>query len=690
MIKVIKRNGSLVDFDNQKIENAIKKAFEAVGKPDRSKELAPLVTAKINKDIIYIEEIQDIVEVVLMEAGEYVAAKAYIVYREKQAEKRKMTSSVKETMGIFDSYIRNEDWKVKENSNMNYSLQGLNNHIVSRFTETYWLNKIYPGNIADAHESGDLHIHDLGLLAPYCCGWNLEDLLLNGFGGVDYKVESAAPKHFGTALGQLVNFLYTMQGEAAGAQAVSNFDTLLAPFVFYDNLGYEEVLQEIQSFVYNLNVPTRVGFQTPFSNITLDIKCPSILANQPVVIGGQHLDKTYKDFQKEMDLINMAFCEVMMEGDKKGRMFSFPIPTYNVTKDFPWGSPLVHNIMKMTAKYGTPYFTNFINSDLSPDDVRSMCCRLRIDNRELKKRGGGLFGANPLTGSMGNVTINLPRIGYLAKTEAEYFYRLTKVMDMAKNSLLIKRKAVESFTENGLYPYSKFYLRDVKARFGQYWANHFNTIGIIGMNESLVNFLGQDITTAAGHAFALKIMDFMRDKLTEYQTETNQMFNLEATPGEGTTLTLALKDKKRYPDIFVQGTADAPYYTNSTQLPVDHTKNLIEAIKLQDDLQTKYTGGTVLHGFLGESPTPEAAEDLIKSIFNNFRLPYFSITPTFSICPQDGYIAGEHFVCPKCGKEAEVWSRVVGFYRPVQNWNKGKKQEFLQRVEFEYKPVANS
>lgn len=682
MGKVIKRDGRIVDFEAEKIQKAMQKAFNATGSEDRSVELTSVVVSRIDKPQIYVEQIQDIVERVLMEAAEYKAAKAYIIYREKQAEKRRVSTSIQETMALFDSYLTNEDWKVKENSNMNYSLQGLNNHIVSRFTETYWLNKIYPSNIAEAHINGDMHIHDLGLLAPYCCGWSLEDILANGFSGVGYKVESSPAKHFSVILGQLVNFLYTLQGEAAGAQAVSNFDTLLAPFVYYDNLSYEEVKQEIQSFVYNLNVPTRVGFQTPFTNITLDIKCPSILANQPVVIGGKALDKTYKEFQKEMDMINIAFCEVMMSGDKKGRMFSFPIPTYNVTKDFPWESEVVGKIMEMTAKYGIPYFANFINSDLSPDDVRSMCCRLRIDHRELKKRGGGLFGANPLTGSIGNVTINLPRIGYLSKSKEEYFYRLAKVMDLAKTSLLIKRKAVESFTEIGLYPYSEFYLRDIKNRFGSYWVNHFNTIGIVGMNESLINFFEKDITTSEGHAFAEEIMDFMRLTLTEYQEETKQMFNLEATPAEATATNLALKDIKMYPDIKYQGRADAPYYTNSTQLPVNFTTNLIDAVKLQDSLQIKYTGGTVFHGFLGEATTKEAVEKIIKAVFGNFQLPYFSITPTFSICPRDGYISGEHFVCPKCGGDAEVWSRVVGFYRPVQNWNKGKKQEFVQRVEY--------
>lgn len=682
MSQVIKRDGRIVDFDPQKIEKAMKKAFDATGSIDRSTELTPVVIQRLDKPQAYVEEIQDIVERVLMEAGEYRAAKAFIIYREKQAEKRRVSSSIRETMNLFDSYITNEDWKVKENSNMNYSLQGLNNHIVSRFTETYWLNKIYPSNIAEAHINGDMHIHDLGLLAPYCCGWSLEDILVNGFSGVDYKVESTPAKHFGTILGQLANFLYTLQGEAAGAQAVSNFDTLLAPFVYYDELSYKEVKQEIQSFVYNLNVPTRVGFQTPFTNITFDIKCPSVLENQPVVVGGKTLDKTYKEFQEQMDMINIAFCEVMMAGDKKGRMFSFPIPTYNITKDFPWDTPVVNEIMKMTAKYGIPYFANFINSDLSPDDVRSMCCRLRIDHRELKKRGGGLFGANPLTGSMGNVTINLPRLGYLSHSKEEYIYLLSRVMDLAKNSLLIKRKAVENFTETGLYPYSRFYLRDIKARFGSYWANHFNTIGIVGMNESLLNFFDKDITTQEGYAFAIEIMDFMRKKLKEYQEETKQMFNLEATPAEATTMNLALKDLKFYPDIKTQGTPDAPFYTNSTQLPVNYTTNLIDAIKLQDNMQTKYTGGTVFHGFLGEATTEAAVEKVIKAVFSNFKLPYFSITPTFSICPNDGYISGEHFTCPKCGEDAEVWSRVVGFYRPVQNWNKGKKQEFAQRKEY--------
>ncbi|MGB9680749.1 MAG: ribonucleoside triphosphate reductase, partial [Minisyncoccia bacterium] len=535
-----------------------------------------------------------------------------------------------------------------------------------------------------ANESGDFHLHNLDILATYCCGWDLYDLLLKGFGGVFGKVQSKPAKHFRSALGQIVNYFYTLQGESAGAQAFSNFDTLLAPFIRYDNLTYQEVKQALQEFLFNCNVPTRVGFQTPFENITLDLKVPEHLKDLPVIIGGVPQKETYKDFQKEMDLLNQALTEVYVEGDATGRVFTFPIPTYNITKDFDWNNENYDGIWQMTAKYGIPYFSNFINSDMKPEDARSMCCRLRLDNRELYKRGGGLFGANPLTGSIGVVTINLPRIGYLSKTKKEFFERLARLMDLAKTSLEVKRKALEEWTEKGLYPYSKYYLSNVRKMRGSYWGNHFSTIGIIGMNEALLNFMGVDIADKKGIQFAKEILDFMRERLIKYQEETGNLYNLEATPAEGTSYRLALKDKNKYPDIITAGEKE-PFYTNSTQLPVNYTDDLFEALKLQDELQTKYTGGTVFHAFLGEAVSdPITVKKLIKTIFENFRLPYFTFSPTFSICPVHGYIPGEHFVCPKCTIEqpCEVYSRIVGYLRPVQQWHRGKQEEFRLRKVF--------
>lgn len=688
---VIKRDGRVVPFDAERITQAIYKAMKAVG--NGTYEDAQAVSLQVQKRLaqdftavgkVHVEQIQDIVEEELMKAHKTDVAKAYILYRKQRSDARNLSTLANDLIhSLVDSYLDHSDWRVKENSNMTYSLQGLNNRVISEITSEYWLTKIYPEKIAEAHRSGDFHLHDLGLLAPYCCGWSLEDLLLVGFCGVSSKVESAPPKHFRTALGQIVNFFYTLQGEAAGAQAFSSFDTYLAPFVAYDGLTYDEVKQALQEFVFNLNVPTRVGFQTPFVNLTLDIICPSTLADQAVIIGGQYQDRTYKEFQREMDMINLAFCEVMMEGDSKGRIFSFPIPTYNISKGFNWDNPVFDKIMEMTAKYGIPYFTNFINSDLNPEDARSMCCRLRLDTRELRKRGGGLFGSNPLTGSIGVVTINMPRIAYLAKGDKKFFKkRLRELMDLAKESLIIKRKTIEQFTEQGLYPYSRYYLRDIKARTGQYWHNHFNTIGLVGMNEACLELFGENIASPTGRAFAEEILNYMRSVLVEYQEETGQMFNLEATPAEGTSYRLAMLDKKKYPDIITAG-KDAPYYTNSTQLPVGYTDDIFEAIELQDTLQTLYTGGTVLHGFLGERiEDVQTAKALVRKVMENYRIPYFTITPTFSVCRDHGYIAGEHFTCPTCGQEAEVWSRVVGFYRPVQAWNKGKQAEFKDRLEY--------
>ena len=524
-----------------------------------------------------------------------------------------------------------------------------------------------------------------GLLVHNCMGWDLYDLLIRGFGGVPSKIESKPAKHFRTALGQLVNFFFTLQGESAGANAISNFDTLLAPFIRYDNLNYLQVKQAMQEFLFNCMVPTRVGFQTPFLNVTLDIKVPEYYKNQPVIIGGQPQSETYSQFQEEMDVFNRAFYEVMMEGDAKGRPFTFPIPTINITKDFPWDDSNLNVMWEATTKYGINYFSNFINSDMKPEDARSMCCRLRLDNRELYKRGGGLFGANPLTGSIGVVTINMPRIGYLSKTKKEFFERLGRLMDLAKESLEIKRKALENFIEKGLYPYSKHYLASVKKMRNCYFGNHFSTIGLMGMNEALLNFLGENIGSKRGKKFALEVLDFMRERMVKYQEETGNMYNLEATPGEGTSYRQAKVDKEKYPDIITAGTKKVPFYTNSTQLPVNFTNDIFEALKLQDEIQCKYTGGTVLHLFLGEKiSNPEIAKNLVKKIFENFHLPYLTITPTFSVCPTHGYLAGEHFFCPRCviKQPCEVYSRIVGYLRPVQQWNKGKQEEFKNRKVF--------
>ena len=575
-------------------------------------------------------------------------------------------------IALVDNYLKQLDWRVNENSNMSYSIQGLNNYIASEISKNYWLNKIYPAEIKNAHLNGDIHIHDLNIISVYCVGWDLKDLLTEGFTGVKGKVESAPAKHFRTALGQVVNFMYTMQGEAAGAQAFSNFDTLLAPFIRYDNLTYEQVKQAMQEFVFNMNVPTRVGFQTPFTNITMDLTVPSYYAEQPVIIGGELMEETYKDFQKEMDMLNKAFFEVMMKGDNSGRVFTFPIPTYNITKDFDWDNENIKGLWEMAAKYGIPYFSNFINSDMSPEDARSMCCRLRIDNRELEYRGGGLFGSNPLTGSVGVVTINLPKIAENSETKGEFMAKLAEKMELAKESLEIKRALLEDLTDKNLYPYTKFYLRDIKSRFGVYWKNHFSTIGLIGMNEACLNLLADDIGSFRGKQFALEVMDFMRGKIIEFQKETGHNYNLEATPGEGTSYRLAKLDREKY-----------PYYTNSTQLPVNYTDDIFEVLDHQDDLQTKYTGGTVVHIFAGERiHNIETMKNLVKKVCNNYHLPYFTFSPTFSTCPNHGYIAGEYFTCPECGAECEVYSRVVGYIRPVTQWNKGKKREFKDRKEF--------
>jgi ribonucleoside-triphosphate reductase len=695
MKSVRKRDGRLEPFDQERITNAIWKAAKAVGGKDRepTKRLSDRVAVELKKrfgedGVPTVEEIQDLVEKTLIEDGHARTAKAYILYRKQHQDMRELAALLS-SADLADQYLEIEDWRVKENSNMSYSLQGLNNYLSSTIIAKYWITRIYPPNLADAHFSGDMHIHDLGVLGPYCVGWDVKDLLLSGFGGVSGKIESNPAKHFRTALGQVVNFFYTLQGEAAGAQAFSNFDTYLAPFIHYDGLKQKEVEQALQEFFFNMNVPTRVGFQTPFTNLTLDLKVPEFMSEEPVIVGGEVMDENFGDMQAEMEMFNMAYAEIMSRGDSKGRVFTFPIPTYNITKDFDWNSPITQKIFEVTAKYGVPYFSNFINSDMKPEDVRSMCCRLRIDNRELRKRGGGFFGANPLTGSIGVVTLNLPRIGYLAKDEDEYFERLETLMEIAKDSLEIKRKALENFTENGLYPYSRRYLRNIKEGYGKYWKNHFSTIGLVGMNEAIMNQFGSDIASLEGLEFAVKVLSFMREKLLDFQEETGNIYNLEATPAEGTSYRLARIDKRKYSDIIAANEkylakGAEPFYTNSSQLPVDFEGDLFEALEHQERLQTLYTGGTVLHVYLGERLYSwKAAAELVRKVALNSHLPYFTLTPTFSICPTHGYTSGEHKQCPICGAKCEVYSRVVGYLRPVDQWNDGKQAEFAIRKTFD-------
>lgn len=670
ILQIRKRCSDIVNFKPEKITEAIYKAMLATELDDHSlaEKLSQEVVKRLNKkfhqnSIPAVEEIQDIVEEVLIENNQVKAAKAYIIYREQHRQLRELNKASSEEK-LMEDYLGRVDWRLKENSNMSFSVQGLNNYIASAISARYWLNKLYPENIRQAHVDGDFHIHDLGLLAPYCCGWDLKDLLIRGFSGVAEKVQSKPAKHFRSALGQIINFFYTMQGEGAGAQAFANFDTYLAPFIRYDNLNFKEVKQCLQEFMFNINVPTRVGFQTPFTNITLDVTPSKMVGEENVIIGGQIMTEKYKEFQEEMDMFNQAFAEVMLEGDATGRVFGFPIPTYNIDKDFDWDRPSLKSVWEMTAKYGIPYFSNFVNSDMDRDDARSMCCRLRLDNRELRKRGGGLFGANPLTGSLGVVTINLARIGYLAKDKEDFINRLSKLMDIAKESLEIKRKIIEKFTDDGLYPYSKYYLSDIKERFKTYWQNHFNTIGINGMNEAVMNLMGKDLSSPEGQSFASEVLDYMRERLMDYQNETNNLYNLEATPGEGCTYRFAKKDKEKFKKIICANNEAVdqgfpPYYTNSTHLPVSYTDDIFSALDLQDNLQTKYTGGTVLHGYLGERlEDGQTAKLLVQKIVNNYRLPYFTITPTFSICPQHGYLSGEHKYCPKCDEESG-WKKEV-------------------------------
>ncbi len=648
--KVRKRDGRIVDFDVNRIESAIFKAAQSVGGKDRetARNLAWRAVAELEKRlsdkekgyIPSVEEVQDVVERVLIHAGYADTAKAYILYREQHRKIRDTKTILVDATKTMDEYLKREDWRVNENSNVNYSFSGLSLHLSGSIIANYVLENIYPREISDAHKNGDFHIHDLSMgINGYCAGWSLRDLLLEGFNGVPSKVESCPAKHLETVIGQLINFLGTLQNEWAGAQAFSSFDTYLAPFVRADKYDFKKVKQCIQQFVFSMNTPSRWGCQTPFTNLTFDWTVPVDLKNQNVIVGGKILDDKYGDYQAEMDMINKAFIEIMLEGDMKGRIFTFPIPTYNITKDFDWESDNAKLLFEMTAKYGLPYFQNFINSELKPSDVRSMCCRLQMDMRKLRQKTGGLFGSGEKTGSLGVITINLPRLGYLAKDEGEFLARLGKLMELGKKSLEIKREMVQRNMDNGLLPYTKRYLGSLE--------HHFATIGINGMNEALQNFFGPAVTMATeeGRQFSVKVLDFMRDKLETFQKETGNIYNLEATPAEGTSYRFAKIDKAKFPDIIVRG-KENPYYTNSTHLPVNYTDDIFEALELQDELQTKYTGGTVFHGFLGERISdPETCGKLVKTIAYNFHLPYFTITPTFSICPEHGYIAGEHYEC---------------------------------------------
>jgi ribonucleoside-triphosphate reductase len=689
--KIKKRDGRILPFNLNKITTAIGKAGAAT--KEFSMDIAATLSQRTMPSLekIYtkgitptVEMIQDIVEDVLLHSHYKKSGKAYILYRDQHAKLRAFLRHSQ--IDLVDQYLNKKDWQVKENSNMAYSLQGLNNYIANDISQSYWLNKIYSNEICHAHKNGDFHLHDLGMLSVYCVGWDLQDLLKEGFCGVPGKVASLPAKHFRTALGQIVNFFYTLQGEAAGAQAFSSFDTLLAPFIYYDNLSDKEIKQALQEFVFNINVPTRVGFQSPFTNVTLDLVPPKTLANEPVIIGGKHQSKTYGDFQSEMDRFNRIFLEVLTQGDASGRVFTFPIPTYNLTPDFDWNNPNIELLWEVAAKYGIPYFANFVNSDMSAEDARSMCCRLRIDNRELRKRGGGLFGANPLTGSIGIVTINLPRIGHLAKDKNDFFTRLTQLMELAKESLEVKRKVLETLSNRGLYPYTKFYLRHIKKRYNCYWHNHFSTIGLLGLNEACLNFLGEHIATPKGQLFANEVLTFMRTVLEKFQKETCHLYNLEATPAESTTFRLARLDAQKFNKTqlnFLPTTSNTPMYTNSSQLPVNYTNDVFEMLDLQDNLQTKYTGGTVLHLFLGEAATDyNAVKNFIKKVCKQYHLPYFSLTPTFSVCGTHGYLKGAQSICEHCQEKTEIYSRVVGYIRPVDQWNEGKQAEFEQRKYF--------
>lgn len=683
MFDVQKRDGEIDDFNLVKIRAAIEKAFKATKKEytDEIIELLSLrVTAdfqpKIENGLIHVEDVQDSVETVLEQAGYTDVAKAYILYRKQREKMRNMKSTILDYKDIVDSYVKVEDWRVKENSTVTYSVGGLILSNSGAVTANYWLSEIYDEEIANAHRNGDIHIHDLSMLTGYCAGWSLKQLIQEGLGGIPGKITSSPAKHLSVLCNQMVNFLGIMQNEWAGAQAFSSFDTYLAPFVKADNLSYGEVKKCIESFIYGVNTPSRWGTQAPFSNITLDWTVPNDLAELPAIVGGKEMDFKYKDCKKEMDMVNKAFIETMIEGDANGRGFQYPIPTYSITSDFDWSDTENNRLLfEMTAKYGTPYFSNYINSDMEPSDVRSMCCRLRLDLRELRKKSGGFFGSGESTGSVGVVTINLPRIAYLSKDKEEFYERLDHMMDISARSLKIKRGVITKLLDEGLYPYTKRYLGT--------FDNHFSTIGLIGMNEVGLNakWLGKDLIHEETQEFAKEVLNHMRDRLSDYQEEYGDLYNLEATPAESTTYRLAKHDKKHYPDIITAGhEGDTPYYTNSSHLPVDYTSDIFDALDIQDELQTLYTSGTVFHAFLGEKlPDWKAAASLVRKIAENYKLPYYTMSPTYSICKEHGYIAGEHYKCPHCGKDAEVYSRITGYYRPVQNWNDGKSQEYKNR-----------
>lgn len=691
MYTVIKRDGKECDFDISKISAAITKAFEAVNKeyhPSVIDLLALKVTSdftpKIKDGKVAVEDIQDSVEDILVQAGYADVAKAYILYRKQREKLRNLKSTVLDYKEIVDSYLKVADWRVKENSTVTYSVGGLILSNSGAITANYWLSEVYDKEIADAHRNADIHIHDLSMLTGYCAGWSLKQLIKEGLGGVPGKITSAPASHLSTLCNQMVNFLGIMQNEWAGAQAFSSFDTYLAPFVKIDNLSYKEVKQCIQSFIYGVNTPSRWGTQAPFTNITLDWVVPNDLAELNALVGGKEVDFKYKDCVKEMAMVNKAFIEIMIEGDANGRGFQYPIPTYSITRDFDWSETENNKLLfEMTAKYGTPYFSNYINSDMEPSDVRSMCCRLRLDLRELRKKSGGFFGSGESTGSVGVVTINMPRIAYLAEDEEDFFRRLTKLMDISARSLKIKRTVITKLLEEGLYPYTKKYLGTFN--------NHFSTIGLIGMNEVGLNakWIKKDMTHPETQEFSKKVLNFMREKLSDYQEMYGDLYNLEATPAESTTYRLAKHDKKRYPDIITASeNGKTPYYTNSSHLPVGFTSDIFDALDIQDELQTLYTSGTVFHAFLGEKlPDWKAAASLVRKIAENYKLPYYTISPTYSVCKNHGYIPGEHFKCPVCGETAEVYSRITGYYRPVQNWNDGKRQEYDERKEYD---IANS
>lgn len=689
MIQVVKRDGEIADFNLSKISAAIEKAFKATEKfytGDIINLLTLRVTAdfqqKVTDEKITVEDVQDSVEHVLEQTGYTDVAKAYILYRKNREKIRNMKSTILDYKEIVNSYVKEEDWRVKENSTVTYSVGGLILHNSGSVTANYWLSEIYDDEIAAAHRNADIHLHDLSMLTGYCAGWSLKQLIKEGLGGIPGKITSSPAGHLSTLCNQMVNFLGIMQNEWAGAQAFSSFDTYLAPFVKIDNLSYREVKQCIQSFIYGVNTPSRWGTQAPFSNITLDWTVPGDLAELPCIVGGKEMDFMYKDCKKEMDMVNKAFIEIMIEGDANGRGFQYPIPTYSITGDFDWSDTENNRLLfEMTSKYGTPYFSNYINSDMEPSDVRSMCCRLRLDLRELRKKTGGFFGSGESTGSIGVVTINMPRIAYLADTEEDFFLRLDRMMDISARSLHVKRQVITKLLDEGLYPYTKRYLGT--------FDNHFSTIGLLGMNEVGLNakWLHKDMTNMETQEFSTKVLNYMRERLSDYQEKYGSLFNLEATPAESTSYRLAKHDKKHYPNIRTAGKeGDTPYYTNSSHLPVGYTEDVFEALDIQDELQTLYTSGTVFHAFLGEKlPDWQAAAKLVKTIAENYKLPYYTLSPTYSICREHGYLSGEQYKCPHCGQNAEVYSRITGYYRPVQNWNEGKAQEYKNRRVYEMK-----